>query len=304
MYFLVPKDDRPIVIVVGGGVVGSSILKEYMRNGYLLQAQHKINWRSNNISKINSIFKFCEKYSDLFIKNRRKQKVLIWTAGSAGFEVSQEDAEDERIFYESTVELLESEIDIFNEGLRIFLISSIGGLFEGQQFVSEQSTPSPMRAYGRLKMSQETFLLNRSSMNITIFRLSSVYSYIIANKRMGLLQTLIHNGLRREMTSIYGSLDTLRDYVWADDIAKTIYNVSQHTQYSRRLFHLVSGRPMSIKKMKDIIEGIIKRPLLLNYRFNKHNSLNICCVYDDYIGFWKPSDITLNLKKMYNKKME
>ena len=47
---------------------------------------------------------------------------------------------------------------VFRRGPLFFLVSSAGGLFEGQRNVGDRSQPSPMRPYGFLKLRQEKLL--------------------------------------------------------------------------------------------------------------------------------------------------
>lgn len=304
MYYLKSNNTGPRILLMGGGVVGSAIRDKFLSSGYYQHDKLTINWGADNRAKLNLLLTFFSKNSEFIEDHASDQTILIWAAGAAGFNASEEQANDENIFYEAAIDVISSLIaSKKNIILKIYYISSIGGLFEGQHFIDETSKPAPLRPYGKLKVSQEAYLDSKDNIACYIFRLSSVYSYIDKNKRMGLVQTLIQNGMRREASCIYGSLDTLRDYIWAEDVAQAIYYASQAIVLDRKLFHLTSGVPISISKIKCLIESILRRPLILTYKFDKHNSLNICCKYNRYSGLWKPSDIMQNLYKIYNNKL-
>jgi UDP-glucose 4-epimerase len=298
------NSDSPIVFLIGGGVLGSSILRVFLTLGYYQKNSSKINWNSSNESKLNELIHFTSSVFCVSDSKINRQVILIWAAGAAGFSSSQDQVENEREFFEIAIDAVSNMIYCNNNlKLKFFFISSIGGLFEGKTYIDDSTKPEPLRAYGKLKVAQESKLKKCGNIDSYVFRLSSVYSYIDNTKRMGLVQTLIQNGIQRVMTDIYGNLDTLRDYVMADDVALAIYNVSQSSRSDIKLFHLTSGRPVSIAKIKQSIESLLHRQILLTYKFHAHNSLNMCCKFNGYSGLWNPSNIEQNLTKIYAQRL-
>ena len=55
-----------------------------------------------------------------------------------------------------------------------------------------------------------------------VYRVSSVYGIIDTRYRMGLIPTLLRDGLRRQVSTIAGSPSTLRDFVWLEDVGRYI----------------------------------------------------------------------------------
>ena len=71
------------------------------------------------------------------------------------------------------------------------MISSAGGLFEGQTFCDARSAPTPQRPYGEGKLNQEQLAWGRKGdAKIHIFRPSSVYG-VSPSGRIGLVTALI-----------------------------------------------------------------------------------------------------------------
>jgi UDP-glucose 4-epimerase len=298
------NDNSPEIFLIGGGVLGSSILRTFLKFGYREGSESRINWALSNERNLEQLIKFLSSMSDGPNSRVENQSILIWAAGAAGFSSSEQQVNDEREFFELAIDAISNLVHHSNTvELKCFFISSIGGLFEGKNYIDETTKPEPLRNYGKLKLAQEKKLTEINNIDSHIFRLSTVYSYIDITKRMGLIQTLIQNGIQRAMTDIYGNLDTLRDYVMAEDIAMAIYNISQSHDYGTRLFHLTSGRPISIAKIKQCMESILHRPLHLTYKLDAHNSLNMCCKYNSYSGLWNPSNIEQNLANIYTRRL-
>jgi len=130
-----------------------------------------------------------------------------------------------------------------------------------------------------------------------------VYGFIHQDTRMGLIQVLIMNGLLRKSSTIYGTLDTLRDYVFVGDIALFTIDILKIRHIESDLFHLSSGKPTSISQIKHIIERLISRQLLLSFSKDLTNALDIPCVVNNYNGLWQPSSLEVNIKRIYQEQL-
>ena len=144
---------------------------------------------------------------------------FIWSAGKGGFGMKQSDTLREM---NSFSEVVEMAIAMLRENpsclVRFHMLSSAGGLFEGQRNVNTASLPAPRRPYGSLKLSQEKILDDCNGLIRFIYRPTSVYGFAGLNHRLGLIPTLLWNGSKNKVSTIFGAPETLRDYVWADDI--------------------------------------------------------------------------------------
>ena len=71
-----------------------------------------------------------------------------------------------------------------------FLMSSIGGLFEGQALINSESNPKPLRPYGKLKLSQEGYLQSKDNIQIilSIFLVMETKHQIL--KRMTMMELM------------------------------------------------------------------------------------------------------------------
>ena len=149
-----------------------------------------------------------------------------------------------------------------------------------------------------MKRDQEALLSEQGSLSCAIIRLPSVYSYITPNKRTGLIQAMTHNAILRRITTIYGSPSTLRDYVWADDVGRTLVKFCEAYTLSKMPYHLFSGQPISIVYIHSCLEQTLRRSVHLSFKYHAHNALNICGKRASYDGMWQPTDLVENMKRV------
>ncbi len=295
MYLLKKKNSRPI-IVVGIGLIGVSVVEDLTTLGYEVCNRKKIDWNGSNQVISNEILSLLEScMSD--------STAIVWCAGKCGFNSSEADTKVEELSFSEIIVGINEYLKRNGKRVSFYLVSSIGGLFESQLSISSYSHPKPLRPYGRLKQTQEKLLIERSGeIKPFIFRLSSVYGEVDSTKRMGLIQVLIDNGIKNKTSKIFGTQDTLRDYTFVKDISRFICNVIvSYYEYENNIFHLANGKPSSIKEIKEVIESKINKKLLLSYDLNASNDLNIVCRPNSYGGAWLPSQLTENIRKIYNQ---
>ena len=141
----------------------------------------------------------------------------------------------------------------------------------------------------------------QGSLSCAIIRLPSVYSYITPNKRTGLIQAMTHNALLRRITTIYGAPSTLRDYVWADDVGRTLVRLCEAPTLSKMPYNLFSGQPISIVYVHSHLEQILRRSVHLCFKYHAHNALNICGKRASYDGIWQPTDLIENMRRVVHQ---
>lgn len=225
---------------------------------------------------------------------------VIWSAGRAGFYSTDEEVARELAMYEEVLRCVERLSARFPEvPCHMVLTSSAGGLFEGQQGVRRETLPVPTRPYGRLKLMQEQLLLNsQACLARKIYRLSSVYGYIRADQRRGLIPTLIANGLRQRSSQITGHSSTIRDYVWIEDVAEYISRQVLAGSQDDCVMVLASMKPSSIFEIQRIVEILIGRPLYLCFLPQATNVMPITFDTSAVPSDWRPSELPTNVRKI------
>jgi UDP-glucose 4-epimerase len=270
------KRDRVLVLLFGQGLIGGSIYRALQGHRVWNTYDSPFSWE-NDDTQIGDL-KRVESWLDR--ADRRDCSIhLVWSAGTAGFEASNEGIANELRSFERVVEFTDLVLPLLSGGeTHIHFISSAGGLFEGVRGISPETIPAPKRPYGRLKLEQERLVegLNSSVFRHT-YRPTSVYSTLQANKRCGLIPTLIWNTLRNRESMIFGRYTTLRDFVWADDIgdfiARKILFPGSAERHEQLL--LASGTPTTILRIVRLVEDALMRPVPVRFSEVVHNQADI-----------------------------
>jgi UDP-glucose 4-epimerase len=217
-----------IISIFGAGLIGSAIHQSLVKTDCYHTETLPFSWNDT-----------LEQRKDIDVIGERLMEVLehqcdakryagrlsfVWSAGKGGFMSPEEDMERELESYTRVLDLFNYLNKKYPESIFDFhLLSSAGGMHDGQRFVENTDTINPCRPYGRLKQSQEQLLkIARPSINYMIYRPASVYGYMGPASRLGLIPTLLYNSHYNKVTTIYGNLNTLRDYVPSTDVGKYI----------------------------------------------------------------------------------
>jgi UDP-glucose 4-epimerase len=156
-----------------------------------------------------------------------------------------------------------------------FLSSSAGGVYAGSinPPFSVDTEPAPLSAYGRLKLAQEASARNQLSgiCPVIIGRISNLYGPgQDLRKLQGLISALTRAAVTRKPINMFVSLDTIRDYIYADDAAAQILKIVGGTlpigaPSVSATYVLASGQPVSLGYLINLVQDIarIKVPVAL-----------------------------------------
>jgi nucleoside-diphosphate-sugar epimerase len=228
---------------------------------------------------------------------------MVWAAGVAGFDVDRKGIEPELRHFQRFLDGgREIESALPQASLRVLLVSSAGGLFEGQRVVDDHSTPQPKRPYGELKLEQERLLQSRFSPDhCLIYRPSSVYGQVSPRHRSGLIATLINSAVRHRVTTITGSLSTLRDYIHTDDLARFLAKeiLSEKPMAAGRPLILATSRSTSIVQLRHIIERVARRKVYIVQKSAPDNAEDITFSPGLIPHGFLPMDIETGVRRVY-----
>jgi UDP-glucose 4-epimerase len=273
----------PVVLLFGAGLVGGAILNKLLSLSLYNARQFIFSWDNAN-EQLDVL-----KNVGLFIKESSEVEV-IWSAGKAGFFSDRHEINRELQVFKRILGFLDRNISC-DKSIR--LISSAGGLYEGERVVGKNSGIHPKRSYGELKKSQEEYVSNLDGFKCkTSIRLASVYGYIRKGQRIGLIPTMIKNGLENKETKIFGQLSTLRDYLFIDDIARMFTEIIFMNKNSHEILLLSSNKPTSIMEIIKLIEHAIRKRIYIRFVASK-NSEDI--TYYDNTNPCKAYFTTLNV---------
>jgi UDP-glucose 4-epimerase len=222
----------------------------------------------------------------------------IWAAGKSGFSASDADIEKELEAYDDVLVFAMRASQLADpKSLRFHLISSAGGLFEGQRYVGRQSQPSPLRPYGFGKLEQELRLAKICDrLSPFIYRPSSVFGYSTGG-RIGLVTALIRNALHRRTSTVFGDWNTIRDYVFADDIGRYVGEIATDRARLPGIYLLASGKPASIGEVVARVERSMQREISVRFRPSTENSSHNSFRPSALPYGWSPTNLEFAIHK-------
>jgi UDP-glucose 4-epimerase len=153
---------------------------------------------------------------------------LAWCAGAGVVATSAEDMERERHQLGRLLADLEGCSALTGPGA-MFLASSAGGVYAGSRDsppFTEESHVDALVPYGRTKLAMEGDVrrfAERTGTSVLVGRIANLYGPgQDLTKAQGLVSQLSRAHLTGQPLSIYVSLDTLRDYVYAADVGDLV----------------------------------------------------------------------------------
>lgn len=151
-----------------------------------------------------------------------------------------------------------------------FLFASSGGSVYGQSnpgggIYSEDVICQPLSPYGIQKLAIEHYLYLASQqgwLTSTVLRISNVYGSILSpERRQGLIGVSISRILEGEKVQIFGSEETVRDYVHVDDVIRAaMLGIFQTDTF--QIFNIGAGEGHSVREVLQILERVSGRPMI------------------------------------------
>lgn len=258
----------------GVGLVGAAIARHYLARTRAAQRNVDFPWQDELTQHQVLAALFEAAGRELGASGRLD---IIWAAGRAGFGADEASAAAERATFERVTSAL-AEHARARPGLdvRLHFIGSAGGLFEGRRRVEADTAPRPLRPYGHLKLAQEQHLLAQDGFRgVGIYRLTSVFGYLVEGQRRGLVTTLIGNALKGRVTHLVGDLTTLRDYTFTEDIAAFVAARAISGAARREVTTLAAGRAASIHEVQGMVVNAVGRKLFVAFEPARGNRADI-----------------------------
>jgi len=284
------SDQSRLCIHFGSGVVGKAIVTQLLKKGRLI-SHHHVDW-SNIEPTLQWIAVFAQKQQHYdFID-------IVWAAGKAKFSDCKSVTQKEEQDFESLLKCMDKSFSSAKAQIRFWLMSSAGGLFEGQTNIDQNSKINCLRPYADLKLSQES-CASRLFPSI-ICRISSVYSLQNLRGRMGLITTLVSNSFYNRVCTISGDPSTLRDFVLDDDVGTFVSNGIVFGTDREELQYLINGRSLSIQNIISMIEDLTFRKLFIRYSSSNRNAANMSFSPKLRANAFYNSSLNSNLRILWN----
>jgi UDP-glucose 4-epimerase len=295
------RKGRQIIALFGAGLIGRSILAAICRASPVKIKGFPFTWNAEQRQP--QEFAAIQQYIIASCKDDAISPVsridVLWAAGHSGFDSSEGQVIPEVRTFEKVLSFSLQLLDNTSNVRHSFhMISSAGGLFEGQKHVDRASVPRPLRPYGHAKIQQEQLLSGLpAQMQNTIYRPSSVYGFSGKGFRLGFVNTLIQNSIHHRSSNIFGNSPTIRDYVLASDIGQFVAKKLRDSENKPKIYTLASGKPTTIFEMLSRIERILGRKFFYTLDKIKTNTTDISFSPSALPESWYPTNLETGLRQ-------
>ena len=134
--------------------------------------------------------------------------------------------------------------------------------------IKEAHSVDPVCSYGITKVCIEKYLhlfWTLHGVDYCVLRISNAYGERQpVLKTQGIIASFIKNVLLDKEIVVWGDGSVIRDYIYADDIARAFLAASIY-EGEPRVFNIGSGRGHSVVDIINIIEQVSRRSLKINY---------------------------------------
>ncbi len=293
------RKTEQLVALFGVGLIGAATAQALTNSAKFKTHYLKWGWQEADRGNQRHLSEVVE---NLTANSEISGITVIWCAGQAGFSAASTDMELTN--FQAVLDWLEGEYKVSPElRYNFHMVSSAGGLFENQQGINSSSRPLPLRAYGELKLAQEESMLATDWLDEKhIYRPTSVYGCPRPGQRMGLIPTIIMNGTRNRVSTIFGQMDTLRDYVLNEDIGSYISKkvLSKKTKNTTNYYFLGTGRLVSIFEVRNLLEQHLQRKIYWQFCPNSAtNTGNITLNQQALPNDWEAVSVEVGIRQVY-----
>lgn len=251
--------------VIGrGGLLGSAIERALRRTDVsIFILEQRFSWTVPAVLQ-RELEVACEHFAASL--GPRDRWTLHWAAGVGSMGSTAQDLVTETAALEGLLGVVERS-GLCAEHGRVALASSAGAIYAGatDAVIDERTVEGPTTAYAHAKLAQERCVLDhaaRFGTGALIARISTLYGAGQASgKRQGLLTHISRCLIRNTPVQIFVPLDTIRDYLAADDAAAIMLDALDGVGPRRTAMKIVaSERPVTISEILSIFKRLARRP--------------------------------------------
>jgi UDP-glucose 4-epimerase len=263
----------PLVWVVGAsGLLGASVVRGL--GGLAWRPERPIGWGDD--SRLERDFREAvAAFATCTLSEGAGAWAICWCAGAGVVGTSAAALTAETKAFRLFLELLSTESRLMAIPGYVVLASSAGGVYGGSLVcpITESTDPHPISDYGRTKLEQERMLCSWASrrspaVGILVARFANLYGTgQHLDKPQGLISHLSRCLIFNTPVHVYVSLDTIRDYLFAEDAGRQLVAGLRRLARESRGEHVqvtkiyASEREISIAGLLGIFRRISRRRL-------------------------------------------
>jgi UDP-glucose 4-epimerase len=259
--------DSPSVAVVGGnGFIGSRIARSFTEKG----------WKTAVFTRADPLVEEGGALSDRITSSCG---AIIWAATQNTPATAAADPRNAAAELAEVQRTLAQVKHAFPD-IHVVFLSSGGTVYADREAPHvEDEGLMPATPYACLKVDLENLFLDFA--HSTILRISNAYGPGQTGTRS---QGVLAHWLRAIATGnaihVYGNLETERDYIYVDDIARAVYAVIAHRaeDLPKAVFNVGSGSATSLKKLLEIVLSVTGANVSVVHDNSRGFDLNSSCL--------------------------
>lgn len=254
--------------VIGArGLLGAALQRALRQaDGDVFEIEEAFSWSQREIL-LQQISKAVRRFSDA--PSEATPWEIYWAAGIGSMSSTKDDLAAESDSLRHLLKEIEGNPSLMGRPGRLVFASSAGAIYAGATagIISEATAVAPINPYGREKLLQEeqisAFCGRNENVSALMARISTLYGVGQAGKgrRQGLLSQLAKNTVRGVPTHIYVPLDTMRDYIDAEDASREMIDACRGlAPGSGSVVRIFSSEcPLTISEVISIYRRLVKR---------------------------------------------
>ena len=299
-----------IVWVVGaGGLLGSGVVRSAREQGHRVLTSSHVPWMDPE-GTVNAIRSDAQALRLAIARSQEEEPRwgIVWAAGHATTPSSEQEIEKELRTFHMAVRAINEELSEVPNGT-FALASSAGGVYAGSQHppFSSGSAPKPLGSYGRLKLAQERAARESlaESIRVLIARIANVYGPgQDLGKLQGLVSRLALTSVTKEPLTMFVPLDTMRDYITADDAAARLLHWVSVDNSPLSIRVIASGEATSLGYLISLIRDITRTATPIAYgqhasAAHQSHDLRLSPDKDDQLESMTATPLPAGIKDVY-----
>ena len=237
--FLKTGSNQIYIVIGSNGLIGSSLVNSFKK---------RFSFNKNNFfvkKKLNhkNLSYFLSNSLTIFDKDCSQKYSFIYCAGKGGFSLDISSCIEQQ---EAFNYLLNTLVTNYSDRMNFYLISSLGCHY------SQIDTP-----YKKMVLANEKLILENE--NMFIFRLPSIWGFKKNPLRpSGLIGKLLVSAKDFKEATIYGELNTLRNYLSASQIAESIFKAI-FSETSGKIYNFYGEFNYTINEIILLIKKLTKK---------------------------------------------
>lgn len=253
-------------VVGSGGLLGSALCRALVRRGAeLFEPAERFRWE-HAAERERQVGAAVRAFAARAAAGERWE--LYWSAGVGSMGSLEAGLAEETRALAHLLEQLQHEPQLAALPAAVAFASSAGSIYAGatDPVISESTPPSPNTPYARAKLEQEAkvseFVRAHGKARALIARLSTLYGPGQSRgKPQGLIAHIARGLVRNQPVRIYVPLDTVRDYLAADDAAAALVEALDAAQSGPAVLTKIfaSERPTTIAEIVAVFRRIARR---------------------------------------------